>query len=189
MSDDVPAPRTIYMRAVVDAAALPPLGDAGATALSPTDVAIDSGALILTSTAQAATPAGGPAALAAGIGDRLRFYAITGSNNFEDAVLINDIRTLADRSISGFAPVRLQRTAVLPEAGAQAASIGTPEQDFWFWQGAVADHGIQDCSLVLALYRRDETGRPRFAGFYRWDLQLTVFDDTSNPEEPEEETP
>ena len=188
MSDDVPAPRTIYMRAVVDTDALPCRDHAAVERLAPTRVASDSGALVLTSTA-AMTAAPGAATVSAAIGDTLRFYAITGSNNFEDAVLIDAIRrTGTDHSISGFAPVCLQRSAVEPQTGMDPTSIiGTAEQDFWFWQGTVADQGIQDCSLVLSLYRRDESGQPRFAGIYRWDLQLTV-SDTSNPQESEEQT-
>ena len=188
MSDDVPAPRTIYMRAVVDTDALPAHGHAAAGELAPTKVVADSAALVLTSAAQLATTSGS-ANVAAAIGDTLRFYAITGSNNFEDAVLIDGIRcTGTDHSISGFAPVCLQRSGVVPDAPADSTSfVGTAEQDFWFWQGTVADYGNQDCSLVLSLYRRDESGQPRFAGFYRWDLQLTV-SDTSNPQEPEEQT-
>jgi len=185
VSDAVSAPRTIYLRAVVDAEALSRDHDAAAGRLAPIEVAPESAALILTSSVQAATA--GTAAIAAGIGDTLRFYAITGSNNFEDAVLINDIRrTGTDHSIAGFTPVCVQRDAVVPETGADPTSIDMAAQDFWFWQGTVADHGIQDCSLVLSLYRRDETGTPRFAGFYRWDLQLTV-SDLSNPQEPEEQ--
>jgi len=185
VSDEVPAPRTIYLRAVVDTKTISRDHDAAAARLVPIKVAPESAALILTSSVRAATA--GTAAVAAGIGDTLRFYAITGSNNFEDAVLINDIRrTGTYHSIAGFAPVCVQRDAVVPEPDADPTSIGTSAQDFWFWQGIVADHGIQDCSLVLSLYRRDETGAPRFAGFYRWDLQLTV-SDLSNPQEPEEQ--
>ena len=189
MTDDAPTQRIIYLRAVVDPAALLHSRTSPADALAPTDVDAASGQLIVTSPVQTSARAAGPVAFAADIGDTVRIYAITGSNNFEEAVLIKDIRrTGTDEPIEGFAPVELQRSAIVPGADAEMPSIDTADQSFWFWQGTVAGHGIQDCSLVLALYARDETGQPRFAGLYRWDLQLTVSDETANPEEPEERT-
>jgi hypothetical protein len=188
-------PRTIYLRAVIDTDALPQGPEAAQVHAAPTAVDVEDNSLILTSTAPgpdgapgASDAAAGFAAISATAGDTLRFYAITGSNNFEDAVLIKEIRVHGgDRGIAALAPVCLQAQALLPGAGADPLSFGTAEQDFRFWQGTVADHGIQDCSLVLALYRRDEAGRPRFAGLYRWDLQLAV-SEVSNPDNPEEQT-
>ena len=189
MTDDAPTQRTIYLRAVVDADALMKARPAPADAMTPTDVDAESAELIVTSTVQTTDRAAGPIAFTAGIGDTVRIYAITGSNNFEDAVLIKDVRrTGTDEPIAGFAPVDLRRSAIVPGADAQELAADTADQDFWFWQGTVADYGLQDCSLVLALYARDESGQPRFAGLYRWALQLTVSDDTANPEEPEDRT-
>ena len=193
MTDDAPAQRTIYLRAIVDVAGV--LQDRPAAekdAIAATTVGFDTGQLIVTTTQAAvatAATAKGVIAVDAGTGDTVRIYAKSGSNNFEDAVLIKDVRRTGDDEIlETFAPVEFTRSAVAPGADAQAPSVDVTDQDFWFWQGAVADAGTQGLSVTLALYSRDEDGQPRFAGLYRWDLALTVKGTArpENPDEPEE---
>ncbi|MGN6572595.1 MAG: AidA/PixA family protein [Pseudolabrys sp.] len=189
MDGDAPASQTIYLRAVVATDDLlrahqPQPAEGAARAV----VEQVSDGLILTSSARQSGLATSLSVTAA-VGDLVRIYAISGSNNFEDAVLIRNVRCdSAQGQIESFAPVSFERSTVVPGADfADTSSADTTDQDFWFWQGTVAGHGIQDCSLVLALYTRDEAGAPRFSGLYRWDLQLTV-SDTSNPEQAEEQT-
>jgi len=83
--------------------------------------------------------------------------------------------------------VQLSQAAIVPDPQS-AEKIQEPvEQDFWFWQGAVAGEGSQRCRLLLSLYARDEnTGQPRFAGLFRTDLQLTVSSSLPPEAEPQE---
>ncbi len=171
-----PTNRTIYVRAIVDVAGLlRDCPDPLKNAETPATVGFDRGQMVVTTTVGTADQATGEVAFNACAGDTVRFFAKSGSNNFEDAVLIEVIRRSGDGEIlEGFAPVALPQTLVTPasEAGEQPAK--PVEQEFWFWQCAVAGEGTQGFSLILALYDRDEDGQPRFAGLYRWDLQLTV---------------
>ena len=75
MTDDAPTQRIIYLRAVVDAAALLPSPTSPADALAPTDVDAASGQLIVTSPVQTSARAAGPVAFAADIGDTVRLDA------------------------------------------------------------------------------------------------------------------
>jgi hypothetical protein len=109
------------------------------------------------------------------VGDTVRFYAKSGSNNFEGAVLIEDISPINDRdSLQDFALLNFERTTVTPHDYAGVFPVRFSEQDFWFWQCVVATDRAPRCSILLAVYDRDEQGRPRLAGHYRWGLQLTV---------------
>ena len=175
-----PDGRTIYIRAVVDVAGtlrdLPALPAASDT---PLPVSFDSGRLIVTAMPGSADQDTGAISVNAATGDTLRFYAVSGSNNFDAAVLIQDV--IPDDSIEAddtifdeIALVNLQQQAVAPATPAGELAVTDVSQEFWFWQCAIAGEGSQNFSLVLALYGRDEAGQPRHAGLYRWDLTLTV---------------
>jgi hypothetical protein len=121
----------------------------------------------------------GAIAVNAAAGDTLRFYAVSGSNNFDAAVLIQDVVCddgidADDAILEQVALVNLQQQTILPASQAGKPTVTAVGRQFWFWQCAVAGEGSQDFSLVLALYGRDEDGQPRHAGLYRWDLNLTV---------------
>ena len=175
-----PAGQTIYIRAVVDVAGtLRDLPVLPAGSETPIPVSFDSGQLIVTAMPGSTDQATGAIAVNAAAGDTLRFYAVSGSNNFDAAVLIQDVACAnsidADDAIfEAAALVNLQQQTILPASQAGEPAVTAASQEFWFWQCAVAGEGPQDFSLVLALYGRDEDGQPRHAGLYRWDLNLTV---------------
>lgn len=130
--------------------------------------------LFITTTGGTADQSTGVIALKACAGDIIRFAAKSGSNNFDHAVLIADVRQLGDDEIlEGFSPATTSQ-AEISSASSTEQSPEAVEQTYWFWQCAVIRAGTLGFSLILALYDRDEDGRPRFAGLYRWDLQLTI---------------
>lgn len=147
-----------------------------ATAEAVKAVSPDSGLVLATTAAQTVQRASNEIALDVYAGDTVRFYAKSGSNNFEGAVLIEDISPITERdSLQGFALLNVERrSTVAPHDYASAFPARSSEQDFWFWQCAVATDGEPHCDVLLAVYDRDEQGRPRLAGHYRWVLQLTV---------------
>lgn len=185
MYADPSASSTIYIRAVVDAAgALQLRPDApsedAAHSLSPDQ-------LIVTTTAGAVEQ--GTVTFAARPGDLVRFYATSGSNNFEDAVLLAKVSALGDADIvDGLADVELSQATIVPAPQSAERTQAPVEQNFWFWQGAIAGQGSQRCRLLMSLYARDEnTGQPRFAGLFRCDLQLTVQPSLPPEAEPQEQ--
>ena len=179
--------RAAYMCIAVDVeAVLQVAGKASAveSANAPTrHIAAKSADVITTSTAQlhpTDITARLPRAIviAAQAGDLLRIYAVSGSNNFESAVLLADMlaqtRSDAVDVVSGFEPAAFEQIPVTPSAEPLASGDVCAEAEFWFWQATIEGAGTQQCHAVLALYDRDDQGQPRFAGLYRWDFKLTV---------------
>ena len=182
-----PTNRTIYIRVIIDADSVlqerpDPLKDAE----TPTTVSFERGQMIVTTTAGTADQNTGDITFDASAGDTVRFFAKSGSNNFEHAVLITDISHIGDDNIlEGLAPVKLPQIGIAPASEGGGKLAKPTKHEFWFWQCAVACEGTRGHSLILALYDRDENGQPRFAGLYRWDLQLTV---QCSPLPPDENT-
>lgn len=181
MSDDAGTARIIYVCATLDTDALPPVAETSDVAHAP--MPLTAGQITLTTTDHVPDTPVETLALDAERGDLLRFWATTGSYNFEDAVLITQVRHIGPATIvESFEQVKFSQVPITPQ-GVEAATddTGAPTspddpavQDFWFWQGRVAGDGSQDIALVLALYTRDADGQPRFAGLYRWEQALTV---------------
>lgn len=166
----------IYLRAVIDVpGVLTDHPDASRDAVTATSVTFNSAQIIVTTTAGTVDQSSGAITINADAGDTVRFFAVSGSNNFEDAVLVQSIGEAAEGTVvEDAALLMLPQTAVAPSSNAGELTAAPTERNFWFWQFDVAGEGTQAFSPVFALYDRDEEGQPRFAGLYRWDLQLTV---------------
>jgi hypothetical protein len=107
-------------------------------------------------------------------GDIVRLYATSGSNNFENAVLLAKARSVPEgQTLDSFTLVEVTQSAIVPDPQS-AEQTQEAEQDFWFCQTAIAAEGAASCRLLFAFYDRDDAGQPRFAAFYRFELQLTV---------------
>jgi hypothetical protein len=173
--------RAIYVAIVVDvtrllaSAADAEEGADAADAEAVKRVSPHSEFVLATTAAQTVRQASNRIAVDVSAGDTVRFYGKSGSNNFDDGVLIEDMSPSSDRgSLQDFALMEFERSTVVPNGNADVFPARFSEQDFWFWQCAVATDGEPHCNVLLAVYDRDEQGRPRLAGRYRWVLQLTV---------------
>lgn len=192
---DAPANRTIYIRAVVDVdGVLQDTSQTDSDQRSP--VSAESGRLIVTATRGSTDQTTGEVTILANAGDTLRFFAVSGSNNFEDAVLLQKVAGSDDGDeviLEAAALVNLQQTALTPSStpspGPSEQTAPPAERDFWFWQCAIAGAGTVTFRLILALYGRDEEGQPQHAGLCRWDLALTVLSPElpPDPNKPTEE--
>lgn len=172
--------QAIYVCIVADAEAIIAARADAARDVAAKPVKISAG-IMATTTAQTRGQGSAALTLTARAGNLLRFYATSGSYDFESAALITAIHTDGRHSLlQDFELVDLQQVAVTPVPNDPGvAADAPPTQDFWFWQCTTAGEGTQHCHIVLALYDRDDDGEPRFAGTYRWDLALTVkFDET-----------
>lgn len=176
--DGEPTGRAIYIRAVVDVAGLlRAYPDALRDGETPTAVGFDKGHMIVTATSGAGVADQDTATIDvdADPGDTLHFFAKSGSNNFEHAALIKEVRAAGpDETEESAAPVSLLRSAIHPASKSGASSQQVVDREFWFWRSPVTGKQTQRYSLLLALYDRDDHGQPRFAGLYRWELNLTA---------------
>jgi hypothetical protein len=169
--------------------------DAESGDASPQLIAASGADVIATSTARLHSPditARLPHALiiAAHVGDLLRIYAVSGSNNFESAVLLDDVsvesKSVSPDVVSAFTFEVFEQIPVTPSAEPLTFADDSEEAEFWFWQATIEGAGTQQCHAVLALYGRDDQGQPSFAGLYRWDFKLTVkLKETSDQQQTE----
>lgn len=188
--------RTIYVAIVTDVARLlaADVGEAGAApddgeaggkvggdaAIDPAGAHVrvirpSSRLIWASSAAQSARRAPNKIALDLEAGATIRFFAKSGSNNFEEAALIEDIGPIDDDGVlQDFRLASAERSAVAPRDYSRIFPARFPEQEFWFWQCTAAADGEAYCSVLLAVFDRDEQGRPHLAGHYRWTVQLTV---------------
>ncbi|HWK96813.1 MAG TPA: AidA/PixA family protein [Pseudolabrys sp.] len=173
----------VYVCIAVDVAEVTGLAAKGDDPAAVHSVAASSPAVIATSTAQPshkgiAVNVPRKLLISARTGDVLRIYAISGSYNFESAALLSDMQpksaSNAPDIVSAFSLVVVEQTPVTPTSEPLAVKDDGDKQQFWFWQATILGGGSQQCHAVLALYDRDDQGRPSFTGLYGWDLALTV---------------
>jgi hypothetical protein len=111
----------------------------------------------------------------ASIGDTLRFFISSGSNNFEQPVWIEEIRnTRGDEILGDFTIQTVEREAIAPESVTNVLPARIIKRQFRFGQGVVAGEGTGSYDLAFALYDRGEESQPPSVSHYQWALQLTV---------------
>ncbi len=188
--------RAVYVCIAVDVSGVVASADGNGGAVeAPVDataarpIAANSDQVIATTPTQLEDRGTSALSVVARAGDQLRVYAVSGSNNFEGAVLLAGVAAARsgpdeqDPVLGRFALAAFEQEAITPAEEPPAIAAADAEQQFWFWQAAILGSGTQACHALLALYGRDEHGQPRFAGLYRWDFSLTV-----NLTEPPENT-
>lgn len=176
MRNDAADTRTIDIYVLLDMAlVLQEAPGPEENAVTPTRLDHEQGYMLVTATGGVTNQGTGDVAFDARAGDVVRFFVTSGSNNFEQAVLLQDIRHAGgDEVLEGFECVTQQRTGIAPASVTSVLPARLVPRRFWFRQSEVAREGTGSYHLVFALYDRDEQGRPRFAGHYQWDPRLTV---------------
>jgi len=164
--------RTIDFRVTIDATSLPhPQDDPGAAA-EPTSIAQEQGYIVVTASREIMSQGAGDIAFAADVGDTLRFFISSGSNNFEQPVLLEDIRHTEGDEILGDCAIQVvEREAIAPDSDALSTHLFT--RQFEFFECTVGGDGTGSYDLIFALYDQDEDAQPRLVSHYRWALRLT----------------
>ncbi len=134
------------------------------------------------------------------MGCTVRASATSGSDNFQDAVLLYDVaRSSGTRVFSDFSYQGFTTSTVAPHSEEQPlptqVMIGAAET-FWFHHATVIGTGTEDYILKFALYTRDiKTGQPLLYGYFCREAEITVQgkdgeddDHGSEKEEDEERT-
>lgn len=111
------------------------------------------------------------------VGDVVRSFAVSGSDNFEDMVLLYGMpRFSGDEVLSGFAYEEFTKSTVV--AGTDPASPLPPsivDEKFWFYQANVVTKGTEGFKMQFALYVRDPTNnQPVLYGYFQWDPTIRV---------------
>lgn len=107
-------------------------------------------------------------------GHAVRFFARSASNQFEDAVVLIDIRhARGDRVLDRFALMIEERTTIAPASATSVLPARTVQRQFQFCECDVVREGTECIDLIFAIYDRDERGQPRRLGRYRSEPRLT----------------
>lgn len=115
------------------------------------------------------------------LGDHtVRVFATSGSNNFEDAVLLYRLpRFQGDQVLNNFEHKYVREWTVAPHSEHSVVPAKILEEDFWFYQADVSDIVSGGYLVQFALYVRDNDGKPLLFGFFAWDLTITVAEQTA----------
>jgi hypothetical protein len=171
-----PGRRTIDIQVIIDVdLTLRSSPQPGKGAVAPASTGPVQGYMIVTGARGATQQGTGDVAFDARAGETVRFFATSGSNNFEQSVYIQDIRQAGGEEVLvGFESVTEERMGLAPASATSVLPAQLVPQQFGFYQCETARGGSGSYQLVLALYTRDEDGQPRLAGLYPWEPRITV---------------
>jgi len=112
------------------------------------------------------------------VGDTVRAFAASGSDNFEDAVLLYGMpKFQGSQVMSPFGYLLFSDKSTIVPHGTAAPLPGKVEnQSFWFFQATVIGVGVgtEGYQVQFGLYVRDATEKPVLFGFFQWDPTITV---------------
>ncbi len=113
--------------------------------------------------------------LNAQIGDTVYVWATSGSDNFEDAVLLYAVaRSSGAQVFSSFNYQSFQKSTVAPNSATQPLPAQIVMETFWFYQTNVVEAGTEGYKIQFALYTRDSNGAPTLYGYFVWSPSITV---------------
>jgi len=111
-------------------------------------------------------------------GDVVRVFAVSGSGNFEDGVLLYGMpKFQGDQVMSTFNYAVFHDKSTIVPAGTTAALPAVNGQEtFWFFEANVDEpKGTEQYQVQFGLYTRDAVkGDPVLYGYFQWDPTITV---------------
>jgi len=110
------------------------------------------------------------------VGDTIRAFAVSGSDNFEDAVLLYGMpRFQGDQVTSAFFYQDFVKSTVVANGPSSPLPAKIVDEQFWFFQASVVKKGTESYKVQFGLWARDETtGQPVLYGYFEWDPTITV---------------
>lgn len=143
---------------------------------SPTGIAHNMGYMVATGTTINSGQGTGDLDINALVGDTVRAFATSGSDNFEDAVLLYGMpKFKGDQVFSTFNYQNFTKSTVVPQSTTTVLPARNVDEDFWFFQADVITKGTEGYMVQFALYTRDQTtGQPKLKGYYAWDPTIRV---------------
>jgi nematocidal protein AidA len=143
---------------------------------SPTGVAHSSGYMIATGTKINSGQGTGDLSITALVGDTVRSFATSGSDNFEDGVLLYGMPRFSGTQVfSAFNYQDFTKSTVVPQSTTTPLPAKIVNEEFWFYQASVITAGTEGYMVQFGLYTRDpNTGAPVLYGYFGWDPTITV---------------
>lgn len=140
----------------------------------PTGIAHSYGYMVATSNTMSGSGTG-DLTFSALVGDVVRFFGVTASNNFENSALIYALpRFSGDQVFSEFESKMFTKSGVEPTGTAVIPATINPTMKFWFFEADVVGAGTEGYKVTFALYNRDNSGHPVLFGYFSWDPTISV---------------
>lgn len=110
------------------------------------------------------------------VGDTVRSFAVSGSDNFEDSVLLYGMPKFSGDQVFGtFEYENFTKTTVVANSQSAPLPAKIVEESFWFYGANVVKKGTQGFMVQFGLYTRDATsGQPTLLGYFQWDPTIRV---------------
>lgn len=142
----------------------------------PTGIAHNLGYMVATGTTVNSGQGTGDLDFNALVGDTVRSFAVSGSDNFEDAVLIFGMPQFSGDEVMGlFIYQSFTKSTIIPNSQTTPLPGKVSEETFWFYQSSVAKKGTEGFMVQFGLYTRDSSsGQPVLYGYYQWDPTIRV---------------
>ncbi|MEJ1967761.1 MAG: inclusion body family protein [Rhizomicrobium sp.] len=142
----------------------------------PTGIAHNLGYMVCTGTTVNSGQGTGDLDFNALVGDTVRAFATSGSDNFEDSVLLYGMPMFSGQPVFGpFNYQNFTKSAVVPNSTTTVLPARIVDEIFWFYQASVSTKGTEGYMVQFALYTRDpNTGQPVLKGYYAWDPTIRV---------------
>lgn len=143
---------------------------------APTGIAHNMGYMVATGAKVNSGQGTGDLSFAALVGDTVRAFATSGSDNFEAAVLLYGMPMFSGTQVFGpFNYQNFTKSTVVPNSTSTVLPAKIVDETFWFYQASVSTKGTEGYMIQFALYQRDTTtGQPVLKGYYAWDPTITV---------------
>jgi hypothetical protein len=110
------------------------------------------------------------------VGDVVRSFAVSGSDNFEDAVLLYGMPKFSgDQVFSTFLYQSYTKSTIVAGSSTSPLPPQIVDEKFWFYQADVVNKGTEGFMMQFGLWVRDpNTGQPVLFGYYQWDPTIRV---------------
>jgi hypothetical protein len=142
----------------------------------PTSISQDNGFLVATGTKVESRQRPEEVRIAALVGDTVCASAISGSDNFEDAVLLYGMARLEHTQVfSDFDYQNIQKSTVVPNSTSEPLPAQAAAHTFEFHQASVIAAGTEGYEMKFALHIRDlNIGQHILYGYFSWNLEIAV---------------
>jgi hypothetical protein len=142
----------------------------------PTGIAHKYGFMVATGTTVNSGQGTGDLSFQALVGDQVEVFGVSGSDNFDDAVLVYGMPKYGGTQVFGtFENYMYSKSTVEPSSN--SGSVLPPQTvttNFWFYQAPIVASGTENYKVQFGLWSRNSAGAPELFGYFSWDPTITV---------------
>ena len=168
--------KTINIQITIDTQSVLKIANPSQNPTTPTGIGHTLGYMVATNTTVIEGQGTGDLNFKASLGDTVRFFATSGSNNFDDAVLAYGMPPFSGPGVFGSFDSKAfnGRQAIYPSNGPEVLPGTMAPQTFYFYQTDVTGIGKEGYMVQFSLYTRNDDGQLQIRGYYQWDPYITV---------------